>query len=473
MSDVIEHSSEIIREKTHLGIVIVGHVDSGKSTTTGHMIFKCGGISATELAKLKREANRLGKSSFHFAYYMDHQKEERRRGITITCTVKEFFTDQYQYAIIDAPGHRDFLSNMFRGASHADVVLLMVPANKGGFESSIALGEHKTAHHEGQTRQHARLCGMLGIKQMIVGVNKMDDPSVDYSQDRFEEIKGEISRMIKGCGFNPKQTAFIPMSGLQGDNLVEHSDKMPWYDGFNVKTRSGKKVHGYSLLDALNDAIEPPERKLDSPFRMPVAGVYSIKGIGEIVVGQIEEGTLVPGTIIKNATTGIEGRILSMQMHHKSVGKALAGDHIGLNIKDIPQGRMPKQGDILYNPSEGVEIGPVRSFKCVLYVQDHPTKIRPAKDEYRGFTPSVHVRTSKCACRLTAIHWKRGKTSTAGLKIEDPDFIEMNDNAEVTFTPKITFVCTTFDVCEGLGRIAIMDDKRLIAIGKVIEGDYK
>merc|ERR1739844_689535 len=187
--------------KKHLGIVVVGHVDAGKSTTTGHLMFKLGGINERALEKLKKEAEAQGKASFAFAFFMDKSKDERARGVTIACTTKEFFTDKYHYTIIDAPGHRDFIKNMISGASQADVALLMVPANRGGFETSIQRGNHKKSEIQGQTRQHARLLHLLGVEQLIVGVNKMDDKSVNYSKDRFQEIKDEVSKMLTKIGF--------------------------------------------------------------------------------------------------------------------------------------------------------------------------------------------------------------------------------------------------------------------------------
>jgi len=191
--------------KKHLGIVIVGHVDAGKSTTTGRLLFELGGMSERELDKLRKEAQELGKDSFLFAFFLDRSKEERARGVTIVCTTREFFTPSWHYTIIDAPGHRDFIKNMISGASQADVALLMVPANKGGFETSIAKGNHKKGEIQGQTRQHARLCHLLGIEQLIVGVNKMDDTSVEFKQDRFEEIKSEVEKMLTKIGYKTKK----------------------------------------------------------------------------------------------------------------------------------------------------------------------------------------------------------------------------------------------------------------------------
>merc|ERR1719359_2262527 len=224
-------------EKKHLGIVIVGHVDAGKSTTTGHLLFELGGLSEREMTKLQAEADAVGKGSFAFAFFMDKSKDERARGVTIACTTKEFFTESYHYTIIDAPGHRDFIKNMISGAAQADVALLMVPANKGGFETSIAKGNHKKGEVQGQTRQHARLCHLIGIEQMIVAVNKMDDKSVNYDQGRFKEISGEVDKMLTKIGYKTKKIPFIPMSGWKGDNLTKKTEKMPWWTGQKVKVK--------------------------------------------------------------------------------------------------------------------------------------------------------------------------------------------------------------------------------------------
>merc|ERR1711953_1166636 len=227
------------------GIVVVGHVDAGKSTTTGHLMFKLGGLDERTMTKLQAEADAVGKGSFAFAFFMDKSKDERARGVTIACTTKEFFTDKYHYTIIDAPGHRDFIKNMISGASQADVALLMVPANKGGFETSIQKGNHKKGEVQGQTRQHARLLHLLGVEQIICGINKMDDKSVNFSEERYKEIKSEVSKMLTKIGFKVKKIPFVPMSGWQGDNLVEASTKkeFDWYKGFKVKPKK-KEVEG-------------------------------------------------------------------------------------------------------------------------------------------------------------------------------------------------------------------------------------
>jgi len=463
--------------KKHLGIVVVGHVDAGKSTTTGHLMFKLGGIDDRTLQKLKDEAEAQGKSSFAFAFFMDKSKDERARGVTIACTTKEFFTEKYHYTIIDAPGHRDFIKNMISGASQADVALLMVPANKGGFETSIQKGNHKKGEVQGQTRQHARLLHLLGVEQVIVGVNKMDAPSVKFAQDRFKEIKSEVSKMLTKIGFKTKKIPFVPMSGWTGDNLVEESTNpdFAWYKGFKVKPKK-KEVEGKTLLDALNKVVHVPKRPTKKPFRMPVSGVYKIKGVGDVITGRIEQGTLKPGVVAAFAPTGVEGKAFSIEMHHKTVEKAGPGDNVGVNVKGLSKENMPKVGDVMYVEGEAKDDSPpaaAETFRAAVFVQDHPGQLKAANDQgLGGFTPSIHVRTAKAPCQLLKILWKRGK-STSNAKVEDPMYIEAGDEAEVVFKPKGPLCVDAYDVCKPLGRMAAMDSNSLIMLGRVLEANKK
>lgn len=282
--------------KEHLSIVICGHVDSGKSTTTGRLLFELGGIPERELEKLKAEADALGKSSFAFAFYMDRQKEERERGVTISCTTKEFFTEKYHYTIIDAPGHRDFIKNMISGAAQADVAVLMVPGD-GNFTTAIQKGDRKAGEVQGQTRQHARLINLLGVKQVCVGINKMDTDTAGYKKERYEEIKNEMANMMIKVGwkkdFVEKSVPMIPISGWIGDNLLKKSENMGWWSGVDVLV--GKEtIHIDTVYDVLDKYVVRPERKTDAPMRLPISGIYKIKGVGDVLTGRVEQGIVKP-----------------------------------------------------------------------------------------------------------------------------------------------------------------------------------
>lgn len=450
--------------KAHISLVVCGHVDAGKSTTTGHLIFKLGGISEREMQKLQAEADAQGKSSFAFAYYMDKDKAERERGVTINCTTKEFFTDSYHYTIVDAPGHRDYVKNMITGAGCADVALLLVPAEAGGFETAVARGDHSTGEVQGQTRQHARLLGLLGIEKLIVGVNKMD--SCNWSEQRFNEIKEEMTKMITQAGFKPKQVPFIPYSGFAGENLVEKSDKMPWYKGWKVNINKETTVEGFTLHDALEKVARPPKRFPEKQVRIPINGIYKIKGVGDVITGRVEQGTVNAGDICRIAPRGLSGlKVFSIEMHHKTWPSATPGDNVGLNMKGLDKTNMPKVGDVISLEKDPI-LEPVESFVAQIAVQEHPGQLKT------GFSPCVHVRTAKSACKMTKIYWKMGK-KTGNEKLEDPPFLERGESAEIEFTPQQPIYLEKFDDCAGLGRIAVMDSNQLVMLGKVMSVKYK
>ena len=456
--------------KTHVSVVICGHVDAGKSTTTGRLIYELGGIPEREMEKLRAEADALGKGSFCFAFFMDNQKEERERGVTISCTTKEFFTERYHYTIIDAPGHRDFIKNMITGASQADVALLMVPSNIGGFETSIAKGNHKTGEIQGQTRQHARLINLLGVEQLIVGINKMDDKSVNYAQARYEEIKKEVQGMLVRVGWKQSkvdaEVPFLPISGWQGDNLLKKSTNMDWWTGVDIKTTAGTTVHINHLLDALNDMVQPPARVADKPMRMPVSGIYKIKGVGDVITGRLEQGTVKPGDEVvfiptHTASTPCTGKIFTVEMHHKSCPAANAGDNVGLNVKGLEKANMPHVGDIMILKSDKTLVR-TKSFTVQIVVLDHPGQLKV------GYTPIAFVRTGRSACKLSKIVFKMGK-STGQQKVENPPFVENGDMAECEFEPVQPFVVESFKECAGLGRVAIMEGNSVVMLGKVVK----
>jgi len=448
--------------------VICGHVDAGKSTTTGRLIYELGGLPEREMEKLRAEADALGKSSFAFAFFMDRQKEERERGVTIACTTKEFFTDSFHYTIIDAPGHRDFIKNMITGASQADVAMLMVPANQGGFETSIARGNHKTGEVQGQTRQHARLINLLGVEQLIVGVNKMDDKSVSYNEDRFKEISKEVAGMLVRVGWKKdkveKSVPFLPISGWNGDNLLKKSDNMSWWNGQDVIKLDKSTLHIDTLLDCLEKMVQVPPRPVDKEMRMPVSGVYKIKGVGDVITGRLEQGTVKPGEEVvfiptHTSSTPCAGKIFTVEMHHKSVPQAGPGDNVGLNVKGLAKENMPRVGDVMILKKD-TSVNRVKEFTAAVVVLDHPGQLKP------GYTPVAFVRTGRSAVKMTKINFKMGK-STGNQKVEEPPFLETGDMAEAAFEPVQAFVVEPFKVCAGLGRVAIMEGNSVVMLGKV------
>jgi len=464
--------------KKHVGLIIVGHVDAGKSTTTGRLLFELGGMDERTLKKLEDEAIAEGKESFKFAFFMDKSKEERKRGVTIACTTKEFFTDTYHYTIIDAPGHKDFIKNMISGASQADVALLMVPANKGGFETAIQKGGKGAV--KGQTRHHAELCNLLGITQIMVGVNKMDDKSCKYDEGRYTEVASEMRNMLKQTGWKTYKTCpVIPLSGWVGDNIVEPSKNMPWWKGYD-----DAGVKGKTLKEALTSWVKPPKRTPGLAFRMPVSGVFKIKGVGDVITGCIEQGELTPTTMVKAQKkptqitfwpSGVASSVNTIEMHHKNVPEASQGDNVGVACKGLSKDNMPKVGDVMTITGDDT-IGAVGRFVADVKIQDHPGELKAGDEKRGGYTPLVLCRTAKSACRMTGIKWRVTKKAMKKVKSKkdlekakevDPPFVKAGDMAQIEFEPQQPFCVDTFKNCPGLGRIAVLESNSLVMLGKI------
>jgi len=459
-------------DKSHVSIVVCGHVDAGKSTTTGRLIFELGGINEREMEKLKAEAKTLGKESFAFAFYMDKSKEERARGVTIACTTKEFYTTSYHYTIVDAPGHRDFIKNMISGASQADCCLLMVPAD-GNFTAAIARGNHKAGEVQGQTRQHARLINLLGVKQLIVGINKMDCDTAKYSKERYTEVRDEMESMLVKVGwkkeFVKNCVPFMPISGWMGDNLLSKSSNMPWWEGVTVKSQK-KPVKCECLLDCLEKMVKLPKRPVKKPLRMPVSGVYKIKGVGDVITGRVEQGKVEPGNetiFLPTHTTSkpCSGKVFSVEMHHKSQPMAGPGDNVGLNMKGLDKVNIPRVGDVMIMKSDST-LKACQNFTAQVQVLDHPGELKV------GYSPIAFIRTGRSACRIAKINWKIGK-ETGGQKAENPPHLKANEMAEIVFEPQQPFVAEAFSACEGLGRVAIMEGASVVMLGKAVAVEFK
>jgi elongation factor 1-alpha len=424
------------KDKVHINIVVIGHVDAGKSTTTGHLIYKCGGIDKRAIEKFEKEAAQMGKGSFKYAWVLDKLKAERERGITIDIALWKFETKKYQFTIIDAPGHRDFIKNMITGTSQADVALLVIASGTGEFEAGIS----KT----GQTREHALLAYTLGVKQMIVAINKMDDKSVNYSETRFNEIKEETSRFLKKTGYKPETIPFIPISGWNGDNMVEKSDNLKWFTG-------------PTLIDAL-DNVTPPKRPTDKPLRVPLQDVYKIGGIGTVPVGRVETGIMKPGMTVIFAPVQISTEVKSIEMHHEQVPEAIPGDNIGFNIKSISVKQIRRgfvAGDTKNDPPAGVE-----SFQAQVIIMNHPGEIRT------GYTPVLDCHTAHIACKFAEILNKVDRR-TGKQKEDNPTFVKNGDSAVINLVPTKPFCVESYKEYPPLGRFAVRDMRSTVAVGVI------
>jgi len=425
------------QEKPHLNIVITGHVDHGKSTTIGHLFYLTGTIDERKAKVYEEEAKKLGKETFKYAWVLDKLKEERERGLTIDLAFLKFETPKYFFTVIDAPGHRDFVKNMVTGASQADAAILFVSAKRGEFEAGIGPG--------GQTKEHAWLARTLGVNQMVVAINKMDDPTVDWSQERYEEVKNEVSGMLKPVGYKVKEIPFVPTSGWTGDNLMKPSEKMPWYKG-------------PTLFKAL-DTFEIPEKPIKKPLRLPIQDVYTITGVGTVPVGRVETGVLKEGDEIVFMPTNVKGEVKSIETHHVRMPKAEPGDNIGFNVRGIARGDI-RRGDVAGHPGNPPTVA--KEFIGQIAVLYHPTAIAA------GYTPVMHAHTGQVACQFAELIQKLD-ARTGQVVEEKPAFLKTGDAALVRFEPLHPIAVESYKDFEELGRFAIRDMGTTVAAGIVRE----
>jgi elongation factor 1-alpha len=428
------------KEKDRLNLVVIGHVDSGKSTSTGHLIYKCGGIDARTIEKFEKEANESGKGSFKYAWVLDKLKAERERGITIDIALWKFESAKRTYTVIDAPGHRDFIKNIITGTSQADAAVLMIASGEGEFEAGFS--------KDGQTREHALLAQTMGVRQMIVAINKMD--TTKYSEKRYNEIKSELSIYLKKVGYNPAKIQFVPISGWCGDNMVDRSENMNWYKG-------------PILLDAL-DELNPPKRPTDKPLRLPLQDVYKISGIGTVPVGRVETGVIKPQMIATFGPMGINTEIKSVEMHHESVAEATPGDNVGFNVRNLAVKDL-KRGYVC-SDSKNDPACETEMFVAQTIVMNHPGQIS------NGYAPVLDCHTAHIACKFSKIRNKIDKRDGKVME-EEPAFIKSGDAAMIELIPQKKMVVETFSAYPPLGRFAVRDMKQTVAVGVIKETTRK
>ncbi|WP_253736364.1 translation elongation factor EF-1 subunit alpha [Halohasta salina] len=415
-------------EKPHQNLAIIGHVDHGKSTLVGRLLYETGSVPEHVIEQHKEEAEEKGKGGFEFAYVMDNLAEERERGVTIDIAHQEFDTDEYYFTIVDCPGHRDFVKNMITGASQADNAVLVVAADDG-----VAP----------QTREHVFLARTLGINELIIGINKMD--LVDYEESSYNEVREEVTQLLKQVRFNTDDAEFIPISAFEGDNIAEESDNTGWYDG-------------NTLLESLNDLpeVEPPT---DAPLRLPIQDVYTISGIGTVPVGRIETGTLEPGNNVSFQPSDVGGEVKTVEMHHEEVPSAGPGDNVGFNVRGIGKDDI-RRGDVCGPADDPPKVA--ETFQAQLVVMQHPSVITA------GYTPVFHAHTAQVACTIESIDQKLDP-STGEVAEEDPDFIKSGDAAIVTVRPQKPLSIEPSGEISELGSFAVRDMGQTIAAGKVLE----
>ena len=414
-------------DKPHQNLAVIGHVDHGKSTLVGRLLYETENVPEHVIEQHKEEAEEKGKGGFEFAYVMDNLAEERERGVTIDIAHQEFDTDEYYFTIVDCPGHRDFVKNMITGASQADNAVLVVAADDGV---------------QPQTQEHVFLARTLGIGEMIIAVNKMD--LVDYEESRYKETKDEVESLLKQVRFDTDSVKYIPVSAFEGDNIASESDNTGWYDG-------------EILLEALNNLpeAEPPT---DAPLRLPIQDVYTISGIGTVPVGRVETGILNTGDNVSFQPSDVGGEVKTVEMHHEEVPKAEPGDNVGFNVRGIGKDDI-RRGDVCGPADDPPTVA--ETFQAQIVVMQHPSVITA------GYTPVFHAHTAQVACTIESIDKKIDPASGETAE-ENPDFIQSGDAAVVTVRPQKPLSIEPSGEIPELGSFAIRDMGQTIAAGKVL-----
>ncbi len=415
-------------EKPHMNLIFIGHVDHGKSTTVGRLLYETKAISDRDMQRYKEITQQLNRPSFEFAFVMDSLKEERERGITIDIAHRQFETAKYYFTIIDAPGHRDFVKNMITGTSQADAAVLVVSAVDGVMA---------------QTREHAILASVLGVQQLIVGINKMD--AAQFSQEKYEAAKKSVSDLLKSLGFKVDAIKFIPYSAMEGSNVAKKPEKMPWYNG-------------PTLLEAL-DMLEVPAKPTDKPLRLPIQDVYTISGFGTVPVGRVETGVMKPGDQIVIMPSGKKAEVKSIEMHKQQMPKAEPGDNVGFNIKGVEKKDI-KRGDVVGPASNPPTVA--EEFTAQIIVLNHPNVIA------KGYTPVFHIHTAQIACQFVEILEKKDP-KTGQVVEKNPETIKTGDSALIRVKPTKPIVIEKYSDFKQLGRFAIRDMGQTIGAGVVLD----
>ena len=414
--------------KPHQNLAIIGHVDHGKSTLVGRLLFETGSVPEHIIEQHRKEAEEKGKGGFEFAYVMDNLAEERERGLTIDIAHQEFDTDDYHFTIVDTPGHRDFVKNMITGASQADHAVLVVAADDGV---------------QPQTQEHVFLARTLGIQELIIAVNKMD--LAEYDESRYREVVEEVKGLLNQVQFRTEDASFIPISAFEGDNVSEASENTPWFDGPDI-------------LTALNNLPEP-EPPTDAPLRLPIQDVYTISGIGTVPVGRIETGQMRAGDNVSFQPSDVSGEVKTIEMHHEEVDLAGPGDNVGFNVRGIGKDDI-RRGDVCGPADDPPTVA--ETFTAQIVVMQHPSVLTA------GYTPVFHAHTAQVACTIESIDQKIDPAS--GEVVEgNPDFIQSGDAAIVTVRPQKPLSIEPSSEIPELGSFAIRDMGQTVAAGRVME----
>ncbi|XP_068933421.1 HBS1-like protein isoform X1 [Petaurus breviceps papuanus] len=424
--------------KQLLNLVVIGHVDAGKSTLMGHLLYLLGNVNQRTMRKYEQESKKAGKASFAYAWVLDETGEERERGVTMDVGMTKFETKTKVITLMDAPGHKDFIPNMITGAAQADVAVLVVDASRGEFEAGFETG--------GQTREHGLLVRSLGVTQLAVAVNKMDQ--VNWQQERFQEIIDKLGHFLKQAGFKEGDVAFIPTSGLSGENLItksQSSELTKWYQG-------------KCLLEQI-DSFKPPQRSIEKPFRLCVSDVFKDQGSGFCVTGKIEAGYIQTGDRLlampPNETCTAKG----IMLHDEPVDWAAAGDHVSLTLVGMDIIKI-NVGCIFCGPKEPIKACTRFRARILIFNIEIPiTKGFPVLLHYQTVSEPATIR------RLISVLHK----STGEVTKKKPKLLTKGQNALVELQTQRPVALELYKDFKELGRFMLRYSGSTIAAGVVTE----
>ncbi|XP_078166572.1 uncharacterized protein LOC144561482 [Carex rostrata] len=431
-------------KKRHLNVVFIGHVDAGKSTTGGQILFLSGQVDDRTIQKYEKEAKEKSRESWYMAYIMDTNEEERVKGKTVEVGRAHFETETTRFTILDAPGHKSYVPNMISGASQADIGVLVISARKGEFETGYEKG--------GQTREHVLLAKTLGVAKLVVVVNKMDDPTVNWDKSRYDEIESKMSPFLKTSGYNVKKDVqFLPISGLMGSNMKERLDKKTcsWWDG--------------PCLFEVLDKIEVPLGDPKGPVRMPMIDKY--KDMGTIVMGKIESGSIKRGDNLLVMPNKANVKVLSVHCDENEVEIAGPGENVRVKLSGIEEEDV-LSGFVLSSISNPVTA--VTEFHAQLQILE----LLDNAIFTAGYSAVLHIHSVVEECEIVElieeIDTKRKKDDSKKKKPKKPRFVK-NGAVVVCRVQVNNLICIeNFSVFPQLGRFTLRSEGKTVAVGKVV-----
>ena len=424
--------------RENINVVFIGHVDAGKSTICGSIMYLTGMVDKRTIEKFEREAKVRNRESWFLAYIMDTNEEERAKGITVEVGRAYFETEHKRFTVLDAPGHKNYVPNMIAGAAQADAGVLVISARKGEFESGF--------DRSGQTREHVLLAKTLGVKRLIVVVNKMDEETVNWSQERYDSIVSRLSPYLKSVGYNvQRDVTFLPVSGLKGYNLKDRAPEgvCPWYQG-------------PSLFEIL-DAIEIVGRDANGPLRLPVLDKYNDRGC--VITGKVESGRLVLGNNVLLMPNSRHAEVIGITINDKEVISAKPGENVNVKLKGIADTNVFR-GDIICH--EDLHVHAVREFEGQLVLLE---LLENRRILTAGYSAVMHIHTAVEEVVITDLIAEQDRKT--GEQKKHPRFVKSNSIVIARFTLSRPVCMETFDTMQQLGRFSLRDEGKTIAIGKV------